>query len=54
MLGLGGIQGQVRGLMQHNVLLMDDGGLPLGVIDQQYWTRSGAMAWSASQQESQK
>jgi len=35
MLGLGGIQGQVRGLMQHNVLLMDDGGLPLGGIDQQ-------------------
>jgi len=35
MLGLGVIRGQVRGLMQYNVLLMDDGGLPLGGIDQQ-------------------
>ena len=32
MSGLGRIQGKVRGLMQHNVLLMDDGVLPLGVI----------------------
>lgn len=54
MTGLGVIQGKVRGLMQHNVLLMDDRGLPLGVIDQQYWTRSGAMDWPASQKESQK
>ena len=36
MLGLGVIQGQVRGLMQHNVLLIDESGQPLGVIDQQY------------------
>ncbi len=54
MSGLGVIQGKVRGLMQHNVLLMDDGGLPLGVIDQQYWTRGGAIDWPASQKESQK
>jgi hypothetical protein len=54
MSGLGVIQGKVRGLMQHNVLLMDDGGLPLGVVDQQYWTRGGAMDWPASQKESQK
>lgn len=54
MAGLGVIQGKVRGLMQHNVLLLDDRGLPLGVIDQQYWTRDGAMDWPASQKESQK
>ncbi len=54
MSGLGVIQGKVRGLMQHNVLLMDDGGLPLGVINQQYWTRGGAIDWPASQKESQK
>ncbi|NJL00774.1 MAG: hypothetical protein HC838_03725 [Spirulinaceae cyanobacterium RM2_2_10] len=54
MSGLGVIQGKDRGLMQHNVLLIDDGGLPLGVIDQQYWTRAGAMDWPASQKESQK
>lgn len=54
MSGLGRIQGKVRGLMQHNVLLMDDGGLPLGIVDQQYWTRGGAIDWPASQKESQK
>ncbi|RZM76653.1 IS4 family transposase [Leptolyngbya iicbica] len=54
MSGLGVIQGQVRGLMQHNVLLMDEGGLPLGIVDQQYWTRGGAMDWPTSQKESQK
>jgi hypothetical protein len=54
MSGLGVIQGQVRGLMQHNVLLIDEGGQPLGVIDQQYWTRGGAMDWPPSQKESQK
>lgn len=54
MTGLGVIQGKVRGLMQHNVLLMDDGGQSLGVLDQQYWTRRGAIDWPAGQKESQK
>lgn len=54
MSGLGVIQGKVRGLMQHNVLLIDENGQPLGVIDQQYWTRGGALDWPASQKESQK
>jgi hypothetical protein len=54
MSGLGVIQGKVRGLMQHNVLLLDEGGLPLGIVHQQYWTRGGAMDWPASQKESQK
>lgn len=54
MSGLGVIQGKVRGLMQHNVLLIDENGQPLGVIDQHYWTRGGALDWPASQKESQK
>jgi hypothetical protein len=55
MSGLGVIQGKVRGLMQHNLMLIDEDGLPLGVIDQQHWTRGGgAMDWPAHQKESQK
>ena len=53
MSGLGVIQGKVRGLMQHNVLL-NENGQPLGWIDQQYWTRGGAMDWSPSEKESLK
>lgn len=40
--GLGVIQGDVKGIVQHNTLLMDESGHPLGLIDQQYWTRGGA------------
>ncbi len=54
MTGLGRIQGKVRGLMQHNVFLIDQGGLPLGLVDQQYWTRDGAIDWPSDQKESQK
>lgn len=54
MSGLGIIQGKVRGLMQHNVLLLDESGQPLGVIDQQYWTRDGEIDWPSNQKESQK
>ena len=39
--GLGVIQGKLKGIMQHNILLMSELGQPLGVIDQQYWTRKG-------------
>ncbi|NEO88701.1 MAG: IS4 family transposase [Spirulina sp. SIO3F2] len=54
MSGLGRIQGKVRGLMQHNVLLIDQEGLPLGLLHQQYWTRGGAIDWPSHQKESQK
>jgi hypothetical protein len=54
MSGLGRIQGKVRGLMQHNVLLIDPEGQPLGLLDQQYWTRDGAIDWPSDQKESQK
>ena len=52
--GLGRIQGKVRGLMQHNVCLLDEQGQPLGLINQQYWTREGAIDWPSDQKESQK
>jgi len=54
MSGLGVIQGKLQGLMQHNVLLCDDSGLPLGLLDQQYWTRQGGMDWPSDVKESQK
>ncbi|MGK7891831.1 MAG: IS4 family transposase [Leptolyngbyaceae cyanobacterium] len=53
MSGLGRIQGKVRGLMQHNVLLIDQTD-PLGLLDQQYWTREGELDWPADQKDSQK
>ena len=54
MSGLGIIQGKVQGLMQHNVLLCDEARLPLGVLNQQYWTREGEIDWPAEAKESQK
>jgi len=44
MMGLGEIQGKVQGLLQHNVLLLDQVGLPLGLLAQQYWTRNGGLS----------
>lgn len=54
MAGLGVIQGKVRGLLQHNVLLLDEHGQPLGLVSQKHWTRQGAMDWPATQKESHK
>lgn len=39
--GLGQLQGKVRGLLQHNLLLLSEGGIPLGILHQEYWTRKG-------------
>jgi hypothetical protein len=39
--GLGSIQSNIKGCLQHNVLALDEQGLPLGLLDQQNWTRSG-------------
>ncbi|GAB4041934.1 IS4 family transposase [Spirosoma gilvum] len=41
MTGLGTIQGDTKGIIQHNVLLMNQTGVPLGLLDQQYWSRQG-------------
>jgi len=39
--GLGAIQGNIRGLIQHNMMLLSEKGLPLGILHQQHWTRAG-------------
>ncbi len=39
--GLGVIQGNIKGIIQHNCLLLNELGHPLGLLDQQYWTRKG-------------
>lgn len=54
MTGLGTIQGKVRGLLQHNVLLLDEVGVPLGLLAQQYWTRRGGKDLPTEEKESQK
>jgi hypothetical protein len=41
MSGLGIIQGNLKGCLQHNVLALDEQGLTLGLLDQQNWTRGG-------------
>jgi dsDNA-binding SOS-regulon protein len=50
--GLGYLQGNIRGIIQHNTLLMNELGLPLGLIEQEYWTRKGAVVYEGK--ESQK
>ena len=54
MQGLGIIQGNTRGLMQHNIMLMSQTGQPLGIMGQKYWTREGAIDLRPSEKESQK
>ena len=54
MSGLGKIQGKIKGVMQHNVLLLNEKGLPRGMLAQQYWTRHGGMDWPEGEKESQK
>lgn len=54
MAGLGRLQGRVRGLLQHNVFLLSQSGLPLGVLHQQHWTREGGLDWPADGKESDK
>lgn len=41
MQGLGIIQGHIKGIMQHNVLLTSQLGMPLGIVNQQHWSREG-------------
>jgi hypothetical protein len=54
MSGLGVIQGKVRGVIQHNVLLVNESGLPLGLLGQQYWTRKGGLNLAEGEKESCK
>lgn len=43
MKGLGKIRGDIKGVIQHNVLLTSQLGIPLGILNQQYWSRQGAV-----------
>lgn len=43
--GLGFIQGKLKGTLQHNVLAMDEEGLPMGLLHQRNWTRKGLNAF---------
>lgn len=47
--GLGRIQGNVRGVVQHNVLLMNTLGVPLGILGQQYWSREGSVEFDGKE-----
>jgi hypothetical protein len=52
--GLGIIQGNTRGVIQHNMLLLSERGLPLGLLRQQHWTREGGQDLPDGQKESGK
>lgn len=41
---LGTLQGNIKGILQHNVLLLSQSGQPLGIIDQQHWSRHSPVA----------
>lgn len=49
--GLGQIQGNVRGVIQHNTLVLSEKGLPLGILHQQYWTRAGGKNFVGKESE---
>lgn len=49
--GLGLIQENTKGAIQHNVLLMNESGQPLGLLDQQYWTREGGKNFEGKESE---
>ena len=51
--GLGYLRQGIRGIIQHNVFLVNELGLPLGILDQQYWTRQGGLPFKGDK-ESQK
>lgn len=50
--GLGLIQSGVKGIMQHNVLAMDEQGEPLGLLYQRHWSRQSEKDFQGK--ESQK
>lgn len=47
--GMGYLQGHIKGVHQHNVLLLNQQGLPLGLLDQQYWSRHGAVDFEGTE-----
>lgn len=53
MAGLGKIQGNVKGIMQHNLLALSETGLPLGLLGQEYWSRESRHPYQG-EKESEK
>ncbi len=51
MAGLGKIQGNVKGLMQHNLLAISECGIPLGVLGQEYWSRESSQNYQGKESE---
>ena len=41
--GIGKIQGNILGILQHNTLAFSSTGVALGIIDQQYWSRDSTI-----------
>ena len=51
MAGLGKIQGNVLGIMQHNLLAISEIGIPLGVLGQEYWSRESSRNYQGKESE---
>lgn len=51
MAGLGKIQGNVKGIMQHNLLAINEIGIPLGVLGQEYWSRESSQNYQGKESE---
>jgi hypothetical protein len=51
MAGLGKIQGNVKGIMQHNLLGISEIGIPLGVLGQEYWSRESSQNYQGKESE---
>lgn len=54
--GLGSLHGigKARGLYQHNVLIMNEDNVPLGVLHQAHWTRGGELDLPEDEKETVK
>ena len=46
MKGLGRIRGDILGIAMHSTMLFSERGQPLGLLDQQYWSRDGAVDYN--------
>jgi len=51
MAGLGEIQDQIKGIMQHNVLVTSQLGVPLGLLWQEYWSRRSSQSYQGKESE---
>ena len=51
--GWGKIQGQVKGVLQHNLLALSETGVPLGLLGQEYWSRESSHPYQG-EKESEK